>query len=335
MSTFTMKDAVPVTPLEFEEFDGRLELVCRTCRSHGKYSVGRIFINPSTVRRAQADEISFHEAVFFSGYFRCKNCGLGGPWDIPQATQTRLELLLLMAGGKETTLPIHIGELRLFDGSRCHSGGEGEIYLQRLIAADATNYFLWSRLGNLYSVAGEPDRALPAFQKAVELNPYDVESHHSVAEIYRARGQFDEAAEHYHQVLLHARHAPPRTQERGSLLKNVVRHTLECLADLHERSGKRIEFLPPRTPVNSADADPNGTILVLKKFDLSKEDGWEELTNTFMGEATADHAAASPLLRELAVSTSRIPAPNEKGRVGRNDPCPCGSGKKFKKCCMR
>lgn len=22
------------------------------------------------------------------------------------------------------------------------------------------------------------------------------------------------------------------------------------------------------------------------------------------------------------------------GRVGRNDPCPCGSGKKFKKCCL-
>jgi uncharacterized protein YecA (UPF0149 family) len=23
------------------------------------------------------------------------------------------------------------------------------------------------------------------------------------------------------------------------------------------------------------------------------------------------------------------------GRVGRNDPCPCGSGKKYKKCCLR
>jgi uncharacterized protein YecA (UPF0149 family) len=22
------------------------------------------------------------------------------------------------------------------------------------------------------------------------------------------------------------------------------------------------------------------------------------------------------------------------GRVGRNEPCPCGSGKKFKKCCL-
>ena len=24
----------------------------------------------------------------------------------------------------------------------------------------------------------------------------------------------------------------------------------------------------------------------------------------------------------------------KKGKVGRNDPCPCGSGKKYKKCCM-
>lgn len=24
----------------------------------------------------------------------------------------------------------------------------------------------------------------------------------------------------------------------------------------------------------------------------------------------------------------------KRGRVGRNDPCPCGSGKKFKRCCF-
>ena len=29
------------------------------------------------------------------------------------------------------------------------------------------------------------------------------------------------------------------------------------------------------------------------------------------------------------------PARNEGPRVGRNDPCPCGSGKKYKKCCGR
>jgi hypothetical protein len=26
---------------------------------------------------------------------------------------------------------------------------------------------------------------------------------------------------------------------------------------------------------------------------------------------------------------------SEFGKTGRNDPCPCGSGKKFKKCCLR
>jgi uncharacterized protein len=34
-----------------------------------------------------------------------------------------------------------------------------------------------------------------------------------------------------------------------------------------------------------------------------------------------------------AVHTTAARAPRRVTRVGRNDPCPCGSGKKFKKCC--
>jgi uncharacterized protein YecA (UPF0149 family) len=33
----------------------------------------------------------------------------------------------------------------------------------------------------------------------------------------------------------------------------------------------------------------------------------------------------------LGVRSARNPLKN----VGRNDPCPCGSGKKYKKCCLR
>lgn len=32
-------------------------------------------------------------------------------------------------------------------------------------------------------------------------------------------------------------------------------------------------------------------------------------------------------------SVSKKPVKREEGKVGRNDPCPCGSGKKYKKCC--
>ncbi|WP_054774967.1 SEC-C metal-binding domain-containing protein [Methylogaea oryzae] len=33
------------------------------------------------------------------------------------------------------------------------------------------------------------------------------------------------------------------------------------------------------------------------------------------------------------VAASHDPIVRESPKTGRNDPCPCGSGKKFKKCC--
>ena len=31
---------------------------------------------------------------------------------------------------------------------------------------------------------------------------------------------------------------------------------------------------------------------------------------------------------------NRKPSVREYKKIGRNDPCPCGSGKKYKKCCL-
>ena len=60
-----------------------------------------------------------------------------------------------------------------------------------------------------------------------------------------------------------------------------------------------------------------------------------------VAEPTAQSAQseASGIRRQqqAAISGSARPDRPEPikaaGRVGRNDPCPCGSGKKFKKCC--
>ncbi len=75
----------------------------------------------------------------------------------------------------------------------------------------------------------------------------------------------------------------------------------------------------------------------------------EQLDEGFVGstfvETTASHAAAetaSDIAKqqqqaiqnsqgEMVIETIR----NRGPRVGRNDPCPCGSGKKYKNCCMR
>jgi|GEM_PF-1191474 len=42
-----------------------------------------------------------------------------------------------------------------------------------------------------------------------------------------------------------------------------------------------------------------------------------------------------PAIRPRSIAASNPTIRNDSPRVGRNDPCPCGSGKKYKKCCGR
>jgi uncharacterized protein len=37
---------------------------------------------------------------------------------------------------------------------------------------------------------------------------------------------------------------------------------------------------------------------------------------------------------EPQMPLARIKGPQATSKTGRNDPCPCGSGKKYKKCCL-
>ena len=66
-------------------------------------------------------------------------------------------------------------------------------------------------------------------------------------------------------------------------------------------------------------------------------------TNTQQGTSTGDFnksmAEAMPKIDEqtmqrLLAYQNRKPSIRENKKIGRNDPCPCGSGKKFKNCCM-
>jgi hypothetical protein len=177
-------------------------------------------------------------------------------------------------------------------------------------------------------LAGEaPNQAFEAFQKAIELNPLDVESHHSLAEIRNAQGEWELAAEHYHQVLLHAREAPSKTKEKPALLRNMVRHTLESLVELREQSDGRIEMCPKQPPQEMDDTNAKEAVVYLKEFDLSKEEDWEAWTSTVLGELPPSESDKKRRPRK-PVPAYRYPDQDRETRIGRNDPCPCGSGKK-------
>jgi preprotein translocase subunit SecA len=55
--------------------------------------------------------------------------------------------------------------------------------------------------------------------------------------------------------------------------------------------------------------------------------------NTSTGSSSASQAKASDVVSEAAAAVEKAKPVQTGPKVGRNDPCPCGSGKKYKQCC--
>ena len=61
----------------------------------------------------------------------------------------------------------------------------------------------------------------------------------------------------------------------------------------------------------------------------------EELREQFMTADLPHENVRKAFLDELDAVAAELEALKKKEKVGRNEPCPCGSGKKYKKCCGR
>ena len=59
----------------------------------------------------------------------------------------------------------------------------------------------------------------------------------------------------------------------------------------------------------------------------------EELREQFMTVDLPHENVRKAFLAELDAVAAELAAQKKSAKVGRNDPCPCGSGKKYKKCC--
>ena len=67
--------------------------------------------------------------------------------------------------------------------------------------------------------------------------------------------------------------------------------------------------------------------------ELLQEYKSEYLNNTIYSSATVLYCSHAFSDVFDVISTPKQEAPVTTAKVGRNDPCPCGSGKKYKNCC--
>jgi len=105
----------------------------------------------------------------------------------------------------------------------------------------------------------------------------------------------------------------------------------------YNRGYTPVELSASRSPEErmpkSISFGPNMTA-ALQKGEMDIEEMRKQI---FQGEMPNEQLRMSMLTELNRIQKSMAPAPSEENpkKIGRNDPCPCGSGKKYKKCCGR
>ncbi len=71
---------------------------------------------------------------------------------------------------------------------------------------------------------------------------------------------------------------------------------------------------------------------------FASQEGWEQLKGMTDEEVAYRQGLVAQAVRDIhaywyALRIKNIPGAGGNAKVGRNDPCPCGSGQKYKKCC--
>ena len=124
----------------------------------------------------------------------------------------------------------------------------------------------------------------------------------------------------------------PDTEVKGTVKELAEKYSLTILEMTGFLDGIN-ESLKEKNPIETMEEDTVVSLafdkeLLYKNMVDAKADWLYEMPEW---EAIFDEAARKRLYREQKASgTIRVGK-----KIGRNDPCPCGSGKKYKQCCMR
>ncbi len=96
-------------------------------------------------------------------------------------------------------------------------------------------------------------------------------------------------------------------------------------ADSWNAGGRQMSIM--LTPIQAFSSETEW-----RAHDMSTDAEIEHIRNAITPNVREIHAWW--LARRDDPVPSSVPAHRAEPRVGRNDPCPCGSGKKYKKCCL-
>ena len=123
-----------------------------------------------------------------------------------------------------------------------------------------------------------------------------------------------------------------RELERVILLKTVDSKWMDHIDDMDQlRNGINLRAYAQRDPVIEYKFE--GYNMFEEMIAAIREDTIKYLFHARIEVPQEREMVAEPVRAGLAGDEEKKPVQKSGEKVGRNDPCPCGSGKKYKKCC--
>lgn len=125
-----------------------------------------------------------------------------------------------------------------------------------------------------------------------------------------------------------------REVERVFLLKTIDHKWMDHIDDMDQlRQGIGLQSYGQRDPV--VEYKFTGYDMFNAMTDAIRHDTAKALLNVRIEQKVEREEVAKVTGTNKDESTSKGPYRRKEAKVGRNDPCPCGSGKKYKQCCGR
>ena len=119
-----------------------------------------------------------------------------------------------------------------------------------------------------------------------------------------------------------------RDVERFTALYSAFHNTTRMPCNRGYTPDEMMQMTPPEEHFKSLSLGPN-----IRKSLQTGEMDIEDFRKQILTMELPSEAMRFDLLKQLADIKPSAPQPEKQKKVGRNDPCPCGSGKKYKRCC--
>ncbi|UJW59837.1 SEC-C domain-containing protein [Bacillus sp. A116_S68] len=126
-------------------------------------------------------------------------------------------------------------------------------------------------------------------------------------------------------------HAPIEEEYQGEVNAEAPEQLENQRLELTEQSADIVTEEEP----HSNEVDEDNEAIIVRESTYSQE--MEEDNDTMMERDTPFSQETEVTHEEIKAAVERIYKAGlrrKQVKVGRNDPCPCGSGHKYKKCCM-